>query len=76
MLKTTATRRLMKEFKELSKNSPEGILAAPMSDGNMFQWEAVIRYIYYSCFKFEFLIKFSAADLSIHLSKMGFLKPF
>jgi ubiquitin-conjugating enzyme E2 G2 len=39
---TTAVRRLLKEFKELSLHAPDGILAAPMSETQLFQWEAVV----------------------------------
>eukprot|EP00729_Bicosta_minor_P026314 gene26314-21323_t len=37
-----AMRRLGKEYKEITKNGPEGILAGPASDGNFFEWECLI----------------------------------
>ncbi|PVU87593.1 hypothetical protein BB561_006269 [Smittium simulii] len=39
---TTALRRLMTEYKELSINPPEGIVAGPISEDNFFEWEALI----------------------------------
>ncbi|KAI3650425.1 hypothetical protein MP228_003906 [Amoeboaphelidium protococcarum] len=39
----TAMRRLVKEYKELTQNAPDGILAAPLTEDDMFTWEAVIR---------------------------------
>jgi ubiquitin-conjugating enzyme E2 G2 len=38
----SALKRLMQEYKELTKNSPEGILAGPKNDDNFFEWEALI----------------------------------
>ncbi|KAJ3318472.1 Ubiquitin-conjugating enzyme E2 G2 [Boothiomyces sp. JEL0866] len=39
---TTALRRLMTEYKELTLNPPEGIQAGPISESNYFEWEALI----------------------------------
>ncbi|TRY72017.1 hypothetical protein TCAL_09606 [Tigriopus californicus] len=39
---STALRRLMAEFKQLSENPPEGLMAGPISDENYFEWEAAI----------------------------------
>ena len=39
---STALRRLMSEFKQLSENPPEGLMAGPISDDNYFEWEAAI----------------------------------
>eukprot|EP00794_Sanderia_malayensis_P017502 gene17502-19252_t len=38
----TALKRLMAEYKQLTQNSPEGILAGPASEENFFEWEALI----------------------------------
>lgn len=35
-------RRLAKEYKELTRNAPDGILAGPIDDDNIFEWEAVV----------------------------------
>ena len=38
-------KRLLTEFRQITKNPPEGIAAGPMSvDGedNMFKWEALV----------------------------------
>ncbi|CAH3152396.1 unnamed protein product [Pocillopora meandrina] len=37
-----ALKRLMAEYKQLTLNSPEGILAGPLSEENFFEWEALI----------------------------------
>eukprot|EP00039_Didymoeca_costata_P019975 m.339579 g.339579 ORF g.339579 m.339579 type:complete len:168 (+) comp18873_c0_seq1:171-674(+) len=39
---SSAMRRLAKEYKELRRNGPDGILAGPVSDDNFFEWEAII----------------------------------
>ncbi|KAJ6216008.1 hypothetical protein RDWZM_010508 [Blomia tropicalis] len=38
----SALRRLMSEYKQLTLNPPEGILAGPISESNFFEWEAYI----------------------------------
>ncbi|XP_063899983.1 ubiquitin-conjugating enzyme E2 G2-like [Zophobas morio] len=38
----TALKRLIKEYEGLLKNPPDGVLAAPISENNFFEWEAVI----------------------------------
>eukprot|EP01120_Amphizonella_sp_Union-15-10_P002971 TRINITY_DN1326_c0_g2_i1.p1 TRINITY_DN1326_c0_g2~~TRINITY_DN1326_c0_g2_i1.p1 ORF type:complete len:178 (-),score=27.49 TRINITY_DN1326_c0_g2_i1:120-653(-) len=38
----TAFKRLMTEYKELTENPPEGIVAGPVSEENFFEWEAFI----------------------------------
>eukprot|EP00123_Amoebidium_parasiticum_P012318 comp21278_c0_seq1/m.29031 comp21278_c0_seq1/g.29031 ORF comp21278_c0_seq1/g.29031 comp21278_c0_seq1/m.29031 type:complete len:168 (-) comp21278_c0_seq1:903-1406(-) len=38
----SALKRLMTEYRSLTRNPPEGILAGPISEDNFFQWEAVI----------------------------------
>eukprot|EP01098_Paradermamoeba_levis_P000152 TRINITY_DN1015_c0_g1_i4.p1 TRINITY_DN1015_c0_g1~~TRINITY_DN1015_c0_g1_i4.p1 ORF type:complete len:179 (-),score=49.93 TRINITY_DN1015_c0_g1_i4:180-641(-) len=39
---SSAFKRLMQEYKELIKNPPEGIAAGPLTEDNLFEWEAVI----------------------------------
>lgn len=39
---STALKRLMTEYKELTINPPEGITAGPISEDNFFVWEALI----------------------------------
>jgi len=41
-MSAVAYKRLMKEYKELSQNPPEGIIAGPVSEDNMYEWEAYI----------------------------------
>ena len=43
----SALRRLMSEYKQLTLNPPEGILAGPISEDNFFEWEAYITGNYY-----------------------------
>ncbi|KAJ2901192.1 ubiquitin conjugating enzyme Ubc7/UbcP3 [Coemansia aciculifera] len=40
---STALKRLMTEYRELSLHSPDGITAGPISEDNFFEWEAVIE---------------------------------
>ncbi|KXJ25649.1 ubiquitin-conjugating enzyme E2 G2 [Exaiptasia diaphana] len=37
-----ALKRLMAEYKQLTLNPPEGIIAGPISEDNFFEWEALI----------------------------------
>eukprot|EP01118_Nematostelium_gracile_P004905 TRINITY_DN15848_c0_g1_i1.p1 TRINITY_DN15848_c0_g1~~TRINITY_DN15848_c0_g1_i1.p1 ORF type:complete len:166 (+),score=41.34 TRINITY_DN15848_c0_g1_i1:110-607(+) len=39
---STAYKRLMQEYKELTKNPPDGIVAGPITEDNFFEWEALI----------------------------------
>ncbi|KAL1915245.1 uncharacterized protein VTP21DRAFT_7521 [Calcarisporiella thermophila] len=39
---STALKRLMTEYKELTVNAPEGIVAGPVTEENFFEWEALI----------------------------------
>ncbi|RMX39412.1 hypothetical protein pdam_00005996 [Pocillopora damicornis] len=41
-----ALKRLMAEYKQLTLNSPEGILAGPLSEENFFEWEALITLVF------------------------------
>jgi ubiquitin-conjugating enzyme E2 G2 len=36
-------KRLFSEYRTLSQDSPEGITAGPVSEDNMFVWEALIQ---------------------------------
>ncbi|OCT61299.1 hypothetical protein XELAEV_18047324mg [Xenopus laevis] len=38
----TALKRLMAEYKQLTLNPPEGIVAGPINEENFFEWEALI----------------------------------
>jgi len=40
---STAFKRLMQEYTELTKNPPDGIIAGPISEDNFFEWEAMIQ---------------------------------
>ncbi|KAM7534620.1 hypothetical protein Aperf_G00000105479 [Anoplocephala perfoliata] len=37
-----ALKRLMSEYKQLTDNPPEGIIAGPVNESNFFEWEAYI----------------------------------
>jgi len=37
-----ALKRLMAEYKQLTINAPDGILAGPVNEDNFFEWEALI----------------------------------
>ncbi|KAJ3086162.1 Ubiquitin-conjugating enzyme E2 G2, partial [Quaeritorhiza haematococci] len=39
---STALKRLMTEYRELTVNAPEGITAGPKTEDNFFEWEAFI----------------------------------
>jgi len=43
MASTTAQRRLIQEYKALTKNPPEGITAGPVSEDDLLYWEALIQ---------------------------------
>ena len=38
----SALKRLMAEYKQLTLNPPEGIIAGPVNEENFFEWEALI----------------------------------
>ncbi|MCJ1354522.1 MAG: Ubiquitin-conjugating enzyme E2 7 [Icmadophila ericetorum] len=42
MASTLASRRLFSEYKSLTASSPEGITAGPLSEDDIFTWEALI----------------------------------
>ncbi|KAI9229799.1 MAG: ubiquitin-conjugating enzyme/RWD-like protein [Piptocephalis tieghemiana] len=39
---STAVKRLMTEYRELTTNAPEGICAGPIDENDFFLWEAII----------------------------------
>jgi ubiquitin-conjugating enzyme E2 G2 len=41
--KRVALKRLAWEFEEIIKNPIEGVCAGPVSEDNLFQWEAIVR---------------------------------
>ncbi|XP_014598752.1 PREDICTED: ubiquitin-conjugating enzyme E2 G2 isoform X2 [Polistes canadensis] len=47
----SALRRLMAEYKQLTLNPPEGIIAGPLSEENFFEWEALITGPEGTCFE-------------------------
>ena len=47
----SALRRLMAEYKQLTLNPPEGIVAGPLSEENFFEWEALITGPEGTCFE-------------------------
>jgi len=40
---SSASKRLFKEYKGLSSDPPEGITAGPVTEDDMFLWEALIQ---------------------------------
>ncbi|KAA8897864.1 hypothetical protein TRICI_006624 [Trichomonascus ciferrii] len=40
---STATRRLMAEYKQLVNDPPEGISAGPLDEDNFFEWECLVQ---------------------------------
>ncbi|XP_055585940.1 ubiquitin-conjugating enzyme E2 G2 isoform X1 [Uranotaenia lowii] len=47
----SALRRLMAEYRQLTLNPPEGIIAGPVSEENFFEWEALITGPEGTCFE-------------------------
>jgi len=47
----SALRRLMAEYKQLTLNPPEGIVAGPKNEENFFEWEALITGPEGTCFE-------------------------
>ncbi|XP_014248081.1 ubiquitin-conjugating enzyme E2 G2 [Cimex lectularius] len=47
----SALRRLMAEYKQLTINPPEGIIAGPINEENFFEWEALITGPEGTCFE-------------------------
>jgi ubiquitin-conjugating enzyme E2 G2 len=40
---SVASRRLFSEFKALSTDPPEGIVAGPVTEDDIYKWEALIQ---------------------------------
>ncbi|RWS28036.1 Ubiquitin-conjugating enzyme E2 G2-like protein [Leptotrombidium deliense] len=47
----SALRRLMAEYKQLTLNPPEGVIAGPVDEENFFEWEALITGPQETCFE-------------------------
>ncbi|KAL3855354.1 hypothetical protein ACJMK2_014569 [Sinanodonta woodiana] len=47
----SALKRLMAEYKQLTMNPPEGIIAGPVNEENFFEWEALIMGPEGTCFE-------------------------
>lgn len=43
MASTLAAKRLFSEYKNLTSNPPDGITAGPLSEDDIFLWEALIQ---------------------------------
>lgn len=43
MAQSVAQKRLFHEYRLLSTNPPDGITAGPISEDNLFHWEAIIQ---------------------------------
>lgn len=51
---SSAVRRLMTEYKQLTMNPPDGILAGPVNEENFFEWDSYILGNLLSLFEFSF----------------------
>ncbi|CAB1424073.1 unnamed protein product [Pleuronectes platessa] len=70
----TALKRLMAEYKQLTLNPPEGIVAGPANEENFFEWEALIMGPQDTCFEggvFPALLSFPS-DYPLSPPKMRF----
>ncbi len=43
VVRSTAQRRLLKEYQELSRDPPEGIIAGPANEDNLFVWDCLLE---------------------------------
>lgn len=43
MARSTAQKRLLKEYQQLSRDPPPGIVAAPLSENNLFVWDCLVE---------------------------------
>ncbi|ODV61576.1 E2 ubiquitin-conjugating protein UBC7 [Ascoidea rubescens DSM 1968] len=41
--RSTAQRRLLKEYQQLSRDPPEGIIAGPANEDNLFLWDCLLE---------------------------------
>ncbi|KAG1930662.1 ubiquitin-conjugating enzyme E2 [Pimephales promelas] len=70
----TALKRLMAEYKQLTLNPPEGIVAGPVNEENFFEWEALIMGPEDTCFEggvFPAILSFPS-DYPLSPPKMRF----
>ncbi|XP_790704.1 ubiquitin-conjugating enzyme E2 G2 [Strongylocentrotus purpuratus] len=70
----SALKRLMAEYKQLTVNPPEGIIAGPVNEENFFEWEALITGPEGTCFEggvFQTELKFPT-DYPLNPPKMRF----
>uniref|UniRef100_A0A3B4BRB1 Ubiquitin-conjugating enzyme E2 G2 n=1 Tax=Pygocentrus nattereri TaxID=42514 RepID=A0A3B4BRB1_PYGNA len=70
----TALKRLMAEYKQLTLNPPEGIVAGPVNEENFFEWEALIMGPEDTCFEggvFPAILSFPS-DYPLSPPKMKF----
>ncbi|XP_006799194.1 ubiquitin-conjugating enzyme E2 G2 isoform X1 [Neolamprologus brichardi] len=70
----TALKRLMAEYKQLTLNPPEGIVAGPVNEENFFEWEALIMGPQDTCFEggvFPAILSFPS-DYPLSPPKMRF----
>lgn len=42
-VKSTAQKRLLKEYQQLARDPPPGIVAGPISEDNLFHWECLLE---------------------------------
>jgi len=42
-MSSVAARRLLKEYRQLVDEAPEGITAGPIDEDNLFEWECLIQ---------------------------------
>ncbi|KAJ8405354.1 hypothetical protein AAFF_G00318270 [Aldrovandia affinis] len=69
-----ALKRLMAEYKQLTLNPPEGIVAGPVNEENFFEWEALIMGPEDTCFEggvFPAILSFPS-DYPLSPPKMRF----
>lgn len=70
----SALKRLLSEYKQLTQNAPEGIVAGPVDEENFFEWEAVITGPQGTCYEdgiFPARLSFPA-DYPLNPPKMKF----
>ena len=41
--RSTAQKRLLKEYQQLSRDPPPGIIAGPVSEDNLYKWECLLE---------------------------------
>eukprot|EP00163_Fabomonas_tropica_P011947 TRINITY_DN2298_c0_g1_i2.p1 TRINITY_DN2298_c0_g1~~TRINITY_DN2298_c0_g1_i2.p1 ORF type:complete len:171 (-),score=21.47 TRINITY_DN2298_c0_g1_i2:456-968(-) len=72
-----ALKRLMQEYKEITNNPVDGIIAGPVSEQNYFEWEAIIMgpsQTPYEGGVFQALLKFPP-DYPLSPPSMRFITP-